>query len=306
MLFQPAAIAQEPDLSLLLSDLERWVGDTGSILLTYEMQTSDGRGAGRRTIGLDPQSGAWFIADHALGASGRTPDGNSFQANQSESRGILFIGDNSGPAQSTMSSGQQAQHISKGVDEYLPVALLINLRESSVGLRSIKKDEQGRWIIAHEGPTADPNVKRVTFVTFGADGTPRHYHADADPSTGREEIDFDYEIEPESPPGLAIAKQRQIGLVALAPMLVNIQYYPDRRPELFTMAAAQELATDNRIRTHLRLAQLAAPNDGSINSSAAAPYVRSRLDRAGWPLIVTGIVVVGLGLFALIRSRSGK
>lgn len=296
-------LAQAVGRDEFLAQSEAWTAGVGCVLLTYEQQTPDGRGAGRRTIGFDAASGAWFVADHMLGASGRTADGVYFQARGDRS---ISIGGDSGPVASEASPDQGPVHVSKGVSGYVPLALVVSLRNTSRSLRAIERDSDGNWVISYEGPTADPNVTRGFSVTFDAEGNPRRYYAEADPTTKRAEEAYEFEIEPESPPGLAVVRQRQGGPNVLPPKLVDLHYYFPSRPELFTMESAEAIATDNRIRTQFRLAEIAATYQGSSGSSQPAPYVRTRLSRAGWPLVVSGIIVVAIGLIALFRARMAR
>jgi len=297
--------AQEGATDELIAQGRVWLEGAGSVLVTYEQESADGKGVGRRTIGFDPATGAWFFADYATGASGRTPDGTLYAPGPA-SAGI-GPGAGSLPA-SKVSPVQESPHVSKGIDDYIPIALIVNMRESSAGLRSVDRTDGGNWTIAHEGPTADPNTMRVTRVTFGPQGEPIRIHVDADPTTGRDEIAFEYEIEPDSPPAIAIVKQRQISPLILPPRLVDIQYYPESRPELFTMSAAESLAADNQMRTRMRLNGIAARGavGGSEEHPAPAPYAKSSLGRAAWPLVVTGIIVVGIGIVVLIRTKAGR
>ncbi len=297
-----AATGQTSERDQLIAESAMWLKSVGSVLLTYEQETTDGRGAGRRTVGFDAATGAWFVADHASGASGLTTNGSRFQLVGADD---MFFATQ--PALGKATDGPQGDnsppHVSSGPDGYIPIVLIANMRTTSVGLRSVERDEEGNWVISHEGRTGDPNLKRLTRVTFDAEGRPLRYHADVDPTTKREEVDFEFEIEPQSPPGLAIVKQRQISPRVLPQRLVDVQYYPVSRPELFTMESANAIATDNRIQTQVRLAQISATHLGGGAGPQPALYARTTFGRIGWPLIVTGIVVVGLGIFALFRSR---
>ncbi|MCL4221174.1 MAG: hypothetical protein KJZ65_07375 [Phycisphaerales bacterium] len=196
--------------------------------------------------------------------------------------------------------------MSSGPCRYIPLALIVNLRITSTGLRAIERDPDGNRVIRYEGRTADPNLKRAFSVTFDSEGNPLRSYAEADPTTKRGEESYEFEIEPQSPPGLPVVRQRQISPNVLPAKLIDVQCYPQSRPELFSIEAVEALATDARIRMQYRLAQIADSNATSDGSSERAPYVRTRLGRAGWPLIVIGVIVVGLGIIALWRSRAGR
>lgn len=297
------ALAQPVGRDEFLAKTGTWTEGVGCVVLTYEQGTRDGEGAGRRTIGFDAKSGAWFVADHMMGASGRTVDGLHYRAG---GRDVLSIGDDSGPIASEVVLDQGPVHISKGVCGYVPLALVTNLRNESSGLRTIVRNSDGSWSISYEGPTGDPNLKRRYTVTFDTGGKPRRYFAEGDPTTKRHEESYEFDIEPESPPGLAVVRQRQIGPTVLPPKLIDVQYYPNSRPELFTPEAAEAIAGDNRIRTRIRLAEISASQHGSGGPSPSAPYVRTGLSRVGWPLIVSGIIVVAIGVIALFRARAAR
>lgn len=287
-----AATAEPPLLDEFRASVRQWTAGAGSVVFSTE-QPEDSEGAGRTTFGFDPATGAWFSASQA-GASGRTPDGVYY----------------SGSPDNVAPMPDQKLSLPAPMGGRIPMALPLLLLQTTDGLVDITKDNNSNWVIDYLG-FAPEGVKRpLARVVFSPQGRPLRFESEARPASRREAPAYDYEFVPESREPLLITLPDGPSNARLSPRkVIEIEYHSTSRPELFTTEAVLALAVDNRMRTQMRLNALAArsaKSDPAEDGAGRAPYVEHRLSRAGWPLIVSGIIVVAIGLIALFRARAAR
>lgn len=286
--------AQTTDFALLeefRAEVKQWTAGAGSVVFSSQ-PPDDSKFSGRRTSGFDPATGAWFVATH-YGASGRTADGIPYD----------------GTPDKVSPMEDQALRLPAPMESYIPMALPLMLLDSTDGLLDISKDASSNWVIDYLAFALEGAERPHAQMVFSPEGKPLRFKMDARPSAGRDAIAYDYEFEPDSREPLLITVQRSPHPRMPSINIVEVDYYPTSRPELFTTEAVLALAVDNRMRTQMRLNAVAARmSDSGSNGEMPenTPYVMTRLGRAGLPLVITGIIVVGLGIMALIRSRSGR
>ncbi len=291
LLLVTRAAATPPLLDELRAATSEWVSDAGSVIFTYESTHR----AGRQTIGFDPATGAWFSADHVR-VSGRTADGTAYF-------GTPDIG-------KVQPLEDQASRIPVPVQDFIPLALPVALIETTASLIDITRDAESNWVIEYVTPGPDPENLPHGRMIISKEGLPLRTERDADPASGRKEVAYDYEFEPESAKPLLIAKRKTERPKSGHRKLVDVQYYNESRPDLFTIEAVEAIGIDNRMMTAMRLNEITVQGqqEGYRPGDPPPParYVQHWLTHSRWPLIVTGLIVVGIGVFVLIRARSGR
>lgn len=269
-----------------------WTTGVGAVFFSIE-PPQDSKFAGRSTYGLDPATGAWFFTDQSR-VAGRTPDG------------IAYRGD----ADNVTPDQVQALRLPGPLASLIPMAVPLTLLQTTDGLVDLTKDAEGNWVIEYLAFALEGQTPPHAWVAFSPEGKPLRFDMDARPSAGQEAIGYDYEFVPESKEPLLIAiRPRPSGTVSPPLDTVEVEYYPQSRPDLFTIENVLAIATDNRMRTQMKLNVIAAQMPGSDQMRGAtepAPYVQTPLNRARWPLVVTGIIVVAIGLIALFRARMAR
>jgi hypothetical protein len=285
------AAAEPPLLDEFRASVRQWTAGAGSVIITTELPEESDLGD-RRTAGFDPATGAWFGASQ-LWVSGQTPDG------------VVYFGSPDGVAPMDDQTLRLPAH-AQGV---VPMALPLQLLKTTEGLVDLTKDAHSNWVIEYLAPAPTGIEQPHARMVVSPEGRPLRYEMDARPWAGIEAIAYDYEFEPDSRDPLLIPVDRSPNPHVPPYKLVKVEYYPTSRPELFTTEVVLALAVDNRMRSQMRFNALAARLSDSRHGGSGTetePYMDNRLSRASWPLIVTGIVVVALGLLALFRARSGK
>lgn len=281
-----------PLLDEFRASVRQWTAGAGSVVFSTEVPEGS-RAAGRSTFGFDPATGAWFFTDQSR-VAGRTPDGVAY----------------SGNADKVVPEDDQALRLPAPLDSRIPMTLPLTLLKTTDGLVDITKDGDANWVIHYLGWALSEAERPSARMVFAPDGRPLHFELDARPSAGREAIADDYHFVPESrEPLLIVATGPPPNPNFVVPRIVEVEYCSTSRPELFTTEAVLAIAVDNRMRTQMRLNAIAARSAGpgrGEDGTGRAPYVEHRLSRAGWPLIVTGIIVVAIGLVALFRARMAR
>lgn len=282
------AAGEPPLLDEFRASVRQWTAGAGSVIITTELPEESGLGD-RRTDGFDPATGAWFGASQ-LRVSGQTPEG------------VIYFGSPDGIAP----MDDQTLRLAQGV---VPMALPLLLLKTTEGLVDLSKDADSNWVIEYLAP-APKGIERPHARMFvSPEGRPLRYELDARPWAVIEAIAYDYEFEPESREPLLIPVGRSSSPHVPPFKLVKVEYYPASRPELFTTEAVLALAVDNRMSSQMQMNARAARSPGPARArggTSEIPYVNHRLSRARWPLIVTGIIVVGIGIVVLIRTRVGR
>lgn len=286
------AAAEPPLLDEFRTSVREWTAEAGSVIFSSE-SSEESRGVARTTFGFDPATGAWFSASQSS-AAGRTPDGVAY----------------SGSPDGVTPNEDQELRLPAQMGGRIPMALPLLLLETTDGLVGITKDGDTNWVIEYLGFAPEGVERPHAQMVVSPEGRPLRFEMDARPASSREAIAYNYEFVPGAKEPLLITVAQPPASPRFAGRnIVEVQYFETSRPELFTTEAVLALAVDNRMRTQMRRNALAAQvSDSSQRAEPAGPasYVDHRLSRAGWPLIVTGVVVVGLGLVALWRTRAGR
>lgn len=284
-------LAEPPLLDEFRESVKRWTAGAGSVIFSLEFPEKS-KLVDRRTFGFDPATGAWFSATKSS-VSGRTAEGVSY----------------SGTPDKVTPIETQPPPLPGPLAGRIPMALPLQLLQTTDRLVDVSKNADSDWVVEYLGFAPEGVEQPHARMMFSPEGTPLRFEMDARPQAGIDAIAHDFEFEPDSKSPLLVTVERSSPARETPRSLVEIEYYPMSRPDLFTTEVVLAIAVDNRMVTQMRRNARAAGLPGPAPSAGGTnevPYVDHRLSRAGWPLIVTGIVVVGLGVFVLIRSRSGK
>lgn len=272
--------------------VRQWTTGSGCLLFSSQ-PPEDSKFAGRSTFGFDPATGAWFFTDQSR-VAGRTPDGVAYRGN----------------ADSVDRDPDQGLRLPGPLASQIPMTVALTLLQTTEGLVDLSKDTDGNWAIEYIEFALEGQAAPHARVVFDANGRPLRFERDAWAPAGQEAVAYEYEFVSASKEPLLIAIPRlPKGAVSPPREFVDIQYYPGSRPELFTTEAVLAIAVDNRMRSQMKLNALAAQIPGSDSSRGdAAPsrYVETPLDRARWPLMISGIIVVAIGVIALFRARAAR
>lgn len=287
--------AQSADWPLLpefRAAVRRWTA--GAVPVTFSTEPpADSKFAGRSTYGFDPTTGAWFFTDQSR-VAGRTPDGVAYR----------------GDTDKVTPDQDQSLRLPGPLVSQIPMTLPLTLLQTTDGLLDLSRDANENWVIEYSGFAGEGQAPPRVRTIFSPEGRPLRFEMEARPWAGREAIGYDYRFVPESKEPLLIALREPPSNPRIEPRhFIEVEYYPSSRPELFTTDAVLAIAADNRMRSQMKLNAVAARMAGSPQAGGATepvPYVQAPLTRAGWPLIISGIIVVAIGLIALFRARMGK
>lgn len=271
---EPSSVAE------FMSSCDSWLPSRGSIVLSYE-STRDG-GAGRRTIGMDAQSRAWFRAD-SMQFIGVTPDGRGF-IGETEVSHARFPEQN--PPLGLLS-----------VADELPQATLFYLRDQPGRIIGVSRSTAREWIVQFEAPSPAGSDARIATVTVDDSGVPVLLQV---PVPGGKERRIEYTYDDESVPGFLIAGDSH----SMA-RLDHMEFIADGRSEVFEPETVEGIARDNRMAVELQLEAIRRNNSGSSPTSPQG-YSGSGLRSSRWPLIGTGLVAIVVGLLVIFRTRTAR
>lgn len=280
-----------PLLEEFRSTVRQWIADADIVIAEYESQ---GSGANYTTIGLDPRTGAWFSASGSH-YSGKTANGVSYISDARTNEPII--------------SNETEEKIAASLSSLIPMALPITLLHTDRGLLSLERDNEHNWVIHYEGLGPDPADLPVATLVLTAGGVPVRSSREAVVgASGSEAISRLFEFEELSSSPLLIARRPPLKSGPHPLVLTKVTQLDGHRPDLFEIETVRALSADNAAKVQMRLYEIAAKRNEGDRAPAQheAPYAASRLNRASWPLIVTGIVVVLIGLFVLIRGRVAR
>lgn len=291
LLANSVAVSEPPLLDEFRANVTEWTTGAGTVVFTRE-PTGEGARGTRRTFGFDATTGAWFSAYESSVAL-LTPEGVYY----------------SGTPDEIAPSPDPAPGLAGAMSRLIPMALPLRLLQTTEGLVDITRDADGNWVIDYFGFAVRDRKPPLTRTMFSPQGKPLRFEMEANPEAGQEAEAYDYEFHPDSREPLLITNDRRHHSLAPSYQLVEIQYFATSRPDLFTPEAVLQIAVDNRMWSEMRRNAFAAQSSHSSRGTdpgTPIPYVQHRLSRAGWPLIISGIIVVAIGLIALFRARMGK
>ncbi len=187
------------------------------------------------------------------------------------------------------------------VTGYLPGAYRQWFLADQSRVTQVERGSDRSWRLTFPMGGPDPNNPRMGAVVFDPAGTPRTFWAAADPGTGRPQVEYAYSIDPRSPPELHLVTKSNSSSFRLA----SVEHHPKGNPAIFDIESIEQIAVDNRMAIEMKL--LAGPsNPASGFPTTPAQYEQTKIARATWPLIVTGIVAVAIGVFAIFRAKSTR
>ena len=264
-----------------------WATPTGTLVAVYESDSDDNQpGAGRTVIGYDVATEAWFhiVRSRVVGVdpqgrafAGEPHRGSVAYVEPTPDLSLLYI---TGYApgvyrQWFLADQSRAAHVERGSDQ--------------------------SWRLTFAGGGPDPSNPRMAAIVFDPAGIPRTFWAAADPGTGRTQVEYDYLIDARSPSGLHLVSRSNRSSYRLA----SVEHHPKGNPAIFDIESIEQIAVDNRMAIEMKL--LAGPgNPASGFPTTPAQYEQTKIARVSWPLIMTGIAVIAIGVFAIIRARAAR
>ncbi|MBX3322462.1 MAG: hypothetical protein KF757_05685 [Phycisphaeraceae bacterium] len=268
-----------------------WGKSSGTIVATFEFsgETKNGmQGYGRMIIAYDAVTGAWFQASQQ-DVMGRDRMGRSFRGEAR--RGSIVIDE------------QPVDDSGLSLSYYIPSIYTQWLLQESSRASRIERAIDQTWRVSFQRPFYGTSRTRAASIILSADGSPQRLEVAADPEMGHPVGDtISYTIDQRSPPGFAVVEKTG---GANPFRLVQIDYFPDGKTELFEVENIESMAVDNRILGEMRVTAISGEAMRG-REPASIVYEQQRVSRMSWPLIVTGIVVVVIGLFVLIRARVAR
>lgn len=263
---------------------QTWPKPKGTILAHYEAVTDDG-GVGRFTLGYDSQTGAWFDASHHF-VRGVDVDGLQIE----------------GPPRRESVRVAETQHpndwpvVPNCAGTHLP--LLIRRPEQ---VDWVRRDEDGSWYVGFRFARFGHSDRQESTLVFSADGVPLEWHIMVPAGDSLRPTVISYSTDDRSPTGFFVAAENT------PYRLVSVEYFPQSRPDLFELKSIESIAIDNRIFVDAKSESVFRESNPTFDGATPAPYAQNNAaSRAALPLMITGVVVVAIGLFALIRMRMAR
>lgn len=282
---QPGVDLRESSWEEFLAASATWPAPKGTIIATYESETQGG-GASRAILAFDSHTGTWFRAGV------QSVDGviqNGLQITGEPRREGVRVADPQHPFDWPVVPYCAGTHI--------PL-----LRSSPEQVDWVRRGEDGSWHVGFRYARFGYTDRKDSVLVFAEDGTPLVWQIQVPVGDTFEPTVISYDIDPRSPPGFGV--NSGIGNQRLS----SLEYFPNSRPELFELAAIESVAVDNRIILDATLKRLLLERQPDLaqagRPSQYAP--NNTASRMGTPLVITGIVVVAIGLFALIRTRMAR
>jgi len=270
--------------------LQEWIPSHGSVIAVY--QSTNKSAVGRSVAGLDFRTGAIF----GITVSGSQWDGYGGVTGQGE----VYRGQ---PEVSHAKiSGKVGMMSVLGVADSFPVAYLIALRDSPQSIIDVKRESAGDWVVEFDYPTGPQAIERVGTLIVSGDGRPKSLEL-LDPSTGTPRL-TEYVYSPRSPTKVAVVQGVRVDDGSFKSELVEVQFIPGGRPQMFSPEVVEKLADDQLRAIKLRSEAIqVAKAISSGRSPEPVPYAGSDLRRIRWPLVATGVVAITIGVFVLLRVR---
>lgn len=262
-----------------------WPMPRGALLAHFE---ADGaQGVGRFSVGFDSATRSWFRAGHS-------------QVTGVNEAGQFFQGE---PRRESIEPSQTEIKVPIGnaLSTVFPRHLVLYVLESPKQVEWVRRDAEGNWHVRYRHPLFASDEERFAVLQISEQGLPLRAVWEAHSPLAPSESSVEFRIDGRSPEGFEIASEE-------GPYrLVDVSHHPGGNPNLFTIASIESLAVDNRIAVENSARARLLERTPELENRQDIPYESQTVaTRASWPLIVTGIVVVGIGIFALIRTRIAR